>query len=295
LTYKQQLRPNQSLVVADQEPQLEPSIVLPTTIPPTPAQALPPVAQVRPWVRYWARMIDLNLFGFAFAFVTFVTFVIDTVYDSSVALDIFYHVTYIELGFASVFAWVFIEPLCLWLIGTTPGKWLFKIRIAPPPGETIKYSTALLRSFRVWWRGLAAGLPLISLLTLAIAHRNLKQKGITSWDRDGKFTVTHDNIGPLRVILGIMLILLFPAIWHFSGKGLTDIVAYQLKPISQESETQLTKIVDGINQKLPIMVDQDTRLDKVTVGPGLSIAYHYTLPNLHYPLCGKKSSARHGL
>lgn len=46
------------------------------------------------------------------------------------------------------------------------------------------------------------------------------------------------------------------------------------------------KVIDGfgtaaeqINQSAPTMVDEETRLDKASVGPGALLTYHYTLPN----------------
>jgi hypothetical protein len=96
---------------------------------------------------------------------------------------------------------VFIESLLLSTIGTTPGKWLFKIRLIPPSGERPKYSTALSRSLKVWWRGLGMGFPFVSLITMTIAYEKLKKNGITTWDKDGGFIVVHERIGPLRVIV----------------------------------------------------------------------------------------------
>lgn len=36
---------------------------------------------------------------------------------------------------------------------------------------------------------------------------------------------------------------------------------------------------EQINAQVPKMIDNDTRLDKATVGPGPRLTYHYTLPN----------------
>jgi uncharacterized RDD family membrane protein YckC len=103
-----------------------------------------------------------------------------------------------------IFAWVFIESLFLSTAGNTPGKWLFKTRIVPAQGGKLDYSTALSRSFKVWWRGLGIGFPLASLITLLVAHGNLTKNSATSWDRDDGFTVVHERIGPLRVIVAIL-------------------------------------------------------------------------------------------
>ena len=188
-----------SLAVAGQRPLQDSSVAVPTT-PPMPIQAaVPVVAQVRPWVRYWARMFDIYLAAIV----------------GGMAVGIFYPDAFNEpgsdqlFGLAVVFAWVFIESLFLSTAGSTPGKWLFKIHLIPSSGEKPDYSTALSRSFKVWWRGLGIGFPLVSLITLIVAHGKLTKNGITSWDRDDGFTVTHERIGPLRVIVAVAFFLSF--------------------------------------------------------------------------------------
>lgn len=152
-----------------------------------------PVAQVRPWVRYWARMFDIYLAAIV----------------GGIAVGIFNPDAFNEpgsdqlFGLIVVFAWVFLESLLLSTTGTTPGKWLFKTRLIPPSGEKPDYSTALSRSFKVWWRGFGIGFPLASLITLIVAHGKLTKNGITTWDKDDGFTVVHDRIGPLRVIVAV--------------------------------------------------------------------------------------------
>lgn len=165
------------------------------TLPPPPiSKAEPSVPQVRPWVRYWARMFDIYLAaivgGVAIGFLNPDAF-------TEPGSDQLY-------GLAIVFSWVFIEALFLSTAGTTPGKWLFKTRIVAPHGNALDYSTALSRSFKVWWRGLGIGFPLASLITLIVAHGKLTKNGVTTWDRDDGFTITHERIGALRVIVAVV-------------------------------------------------------------------------------------------
>ncbi|WP_349430995.1 surface-adhesin E family protein (plasmid) [Methylomarinum sp. Ch1-1] len=56
------------------------------------------------------------------------------------------------------------------------------------------------------------------------------------------------------------------------------------KTIPSQKEVD-KKIIEGfekaakeVNRNAPTMIDQDTRLDKVTVGPGAKATYHYTFP-----------------
>ncbi|HNC85175.1 MAG TPA: RDD family protein [Nitrospira sp.] len=152
------------------------------------------MSQVRPWVRYWARMFDIYLAcivaGFAIGILN------PDAFSEKGSDQLF--------GLAVIFAWVFIESLFLSTAGNTPGKWLFKTRIVPPNGGKLDFSTALSRSFKVWWRGLGIGFPLASLITLIVAHGNLTKNSVTTWDRDDGFTVVHERIGVLRVIVAIV-------------------------------------------------------------------------------------------
>ena len=61
----------------------------------------------------------------------------------------------------------------------------------------------------MWWRGLGVGFPIVSLITLIMAHNNLTKNSITSWDNDDGFVVMHERIGPLRIIFALMFFLGF--------------------------------------------------------------------------------------
>jgi uncharacterized RDD family membrane protein YckC len=151
---------------------------------------------VRPWVRYWARVIDLYVFG------AVVTALID----------------YSNLGLLgspgaqktssllALVAWMLIEARLLQQLGTTPGKLLLNVRVWRRDGGAVTLRDTLLRSLRLWWRGLGAGLPVVSFITAYLAYRQLRDRGETSWDRDGGWEVVHGEIGPLRVLATIVTV-----------------------------------------------------------------------------------------
>lgn len=153
---------------------------------------------VRPWVRYWARVFDTYLFcifgGVILAFI---------------APQFLEKQNDLALGMMFLFAWVFVEALLLSSFQTTPGKWLFKVKISLTSGEPINFSQALERSFKVWWRGLGTGFPIASMITTIIAYVRLTRNGITSWDKDDGFSVTHENIGVPRVLAAIAFFVVF--------------------------------------------------------------------------------------
>lgn len=157
-----------------------------------PATSLP---RVRPWIRFWARFIDIHLFGFAFV----VALLIVNPYGY-----VFMENEY-TLGVVVMFVWVFFEALLLATIGTTPGKWLLSININHP-SDRISLDDALSRSFKVWWRGLGTGFPIATIITQVLAYRNLASNGECSWDADHDLVVTHEKITTGRLIVSCLIV-----------------------------------------------------------------------------------------
>ena len=163
--------------------------------------------QVRPWVRYWARMFDLMLFGLLVG--SLVKVLVPEVLSAERSDTIF--------SLAIPFLWVFIESLLLSSFGTTPGKSLFRVTLALPPGSSMTLQQALSRSFKVWVRGLGFGLPIVNVVTLVFAHHRLKKNSQTSWDLEGGFTIAHSRIGFFRILIAVVF---FIVVFGFLGFGI---------------------------------------------------------------------------
>jgi uncharacterized RDD family membrane protein YckC len=152
----------------------------------------------RPWIRFLARSLDMYFGSFGLSLLLAGV----TVPPEAAS------------GWPVFLLWVWIlvvEPLLMLSIGTTPGKWLLRVRVIPSGGSSISLSAAFVRSFRVWWRGCGACFPLVILFTFASARSRLLRDGVTTWDRDGGFLVTHGPIGPLRMVVAVVLVF----IWVF--------------------------------------------------------------------------------
>lgn len=163
------------------------------------------VPQVRPWVRFWARWIDNNLCGINII----LTLTIYVPWAVGHYLNMVSSIPTVISGMLVLFVWIFFETFLLSTWGATPGKWLLGITLRDSEGKRPTFSKAFNRSLSVWWRGLGIGFPLISLFTLINAHGELTNKGITSWDREGGFVISHKKIGYLRFILTILLFIVF--------------------------------------------------------------------------------------
>lgn len=86
----------------------------------------------------------------------------------------------------------------------------------------------------------------------------------------------------LLTVLGFIAVLIAVSIGGQIGKEVGKAAFSPAKPSQQEVEAKLiegfTRAANQLNQKLPMMLDEDTRGDKVTVGPGVRIVYHNTFP-----------------
>lgn len=152
----------------------------------------------RPWVRLWARLLDVYIFAIACGLL------IELIDPQKLQ-----KINQFALGIILAFAWIFVESLLLSSFGTTFGKSLFKIKITLKNSSVITYSEALSRSMKVWLRGMGAGIPLVSLITHIVAYIRLTDNGTTSWDREGNFTISHEKIGFGRILVAIVLITVF--------------------------------------------------------------------------------------
>ncbi|MDD2715174.1 MAG: RDD family protein [Candidatus Wallbacteria bacterium] len=169
---------------------------LPTTVSqetPTLCVYVPSGPQVRPFVRFSARLIDMILYSFLSGLI------LQRFYPTLLSID--------EnlLGLILLFFYIFIEPCMLSSIGTTPGKALFNIRLRKIDGTKLNLLEAFMRAFRVWIRGLGFGFPLITLFTINHAYNKLTKEGITSWDKEGGFHVSHKLVGAGRVLMAIII------------------------------------------------------------------------------------------
>ena len=82
----------------------------------------------------------------------------------------------------------------------------------------------------------------------------------------------------LLIVLGFIAILIAAAI----GKGIGKAAFSPSQPSAQQIEEKLnegfTNAAEQSNKRGPVMLDQDTRLDKTVAGPGARVTYFYSFP-----------------
>lgn len=162
----------------------------------TQAQAENWSAGPRPWLRWWARVIDTNLWV---ASLWLILAARGAEIDQSETKG---------LVFLSLALWVPVEAILLSTFGTTPGKWLLNIKLRFVDGKRLTFGQSISRSAHVWLKGWGLGIPIVNLVALVISYNELVSKDISSWDEKGGTQILHGQLSILRKFLLIALIAL---------------------------------------------------------------------------------------
>ncbi len=147
-----------------------------------------------PWRRLGARMFD-NTFngGLTIFTVAFLISLLDTK---------LYEVIFTEIGsnraidaIFTVLAAIPLNALLIGTTGTTLGKWIFGVKILDQNRVTIGFIPALYREGAVWAKGMGLAIPIVSLVFIWSAYRQLSSTGATSWDANSKYIAVHRREG----------------------------------------------------------------------------------------------------
>lgn len=159
-----------------------------------------------PWRRYFARLLDILIFGTtAFAALGVLLYSItpdfaDRLFTSMEApsggalLDIV-----LTTFFASV-----LSAVCIGFTGRTIGKWFFGIKVTDPQNRPIGFKKAWKRELMVWARGLGLGIPIVSLFTTYSGYKNLMMHGQTTWDDELNLTVSYKPNSLIQISSGLI-------------------------------------------------------------------------------------------
>ncbi len=176
------------------------------------------VDQVRPWVRFLARMTDYYVFSMLFSLLVSLMFPDFMKQISEMLTQQMSSQGSETAGFQSImaliiirvvitFIWVFIEAFTISRYGTTFGKNLLGTKVLDQNGELLPYDRSLKRSYGVWLKGMGAGFALISWLTMLFGYQALKRDGVCSWDNDADSKVVHSYFSSTRLIIILVFII----------------------------------------------------------------------------------------
>lgn len=167
------------------------------------ARRIPVANEVRPLIRFWARSFDYLIVLLLVMLISDVEFSLKlSLRDLSEMLD--GNTQSAEMMRYALALWHVIEGVMIGLVGTTPGKALFGIRVRTPSGSMPSILKGIIRSFLVYILGVALFyLYLLSILAMTFAFFRLMAKGSTLWDSTLHLEVKHPPLTWLRIILAI--------------------------------------------------------------------------------------------
>jgi uncharacterized RDD family membrane protein YckC len=156
-----------------------------------------------PWSRYFARMIDINLWNLVLAFIAGTTFfvIIGDLPNLSgnMLIDNF-------------ICMLFVTPIALAIdagfmarFGTTFGKKIFNIRVETESGERLTFTQVLKRNFGVWTFGLALGFPLLTTVAAFLNYRRATHGKRCIWDEGHRYLVRQGDCRGARFAAGAVL------------------------------------------------------------------------------------------
>lgn len=165
-----------------------------------------------PWARFWSRHFDITIWTFPAAIIlgVFLLFPLELILPSIVARIL------VNLSIFPVA--LILDAICLARFGQTPARAIAGIRVKKRDGTSLTIPEAIKRNFTLFYRGMALGIPLISLFTLISAFEKVKHGKETSWDmKFNTMVVSEDGCierTSIVVFLYIVLIALLTWIKH---------------------------------------------------------------------------------
>lgn len=168
---------------------------------------------VHPWRRYFARQMDMSLYGLALYLL--IRFVYPDVYRATS------NVKYVSL--LSIAA-ILIEIVLLTVFGTTPGKKLLGIRLVNEGGDRLTLEQACKRCILVWTLGNALYISFLSVIANIVGYDRLKNTGSTWWDDKSGTVVSYEKTGNALVVLSVVINLASAAVcvlveWRIKYRG----------------------------------------------------------------------------
>lgn len=151
---------------------------------PSDKDRLPPA--FTPFRRFFARSIDLGIYGLIF-YLILLQFVPFRMLSDSVFFTLLS--SYVGYG-----VMLLVEPVLLHFFGCTPGKWLWGLRVEGPDGK-LSLREARARTIEMFSRGLGWGIPGYILWREFACMRDCMDRKAMPWDYVRYYTVDESKTG----------------------------------------------------------------------------------------------------
>ncbi len=182
-------------------------------------------------MRYAARMMDYLFYYFLVIFVWIVL-----LHQISRGGDV-------EEFLSTVFAtllMLFLEPLCISLFRTTPGKYIFGITVSNVNGSKLTYKEALVRTFKVFVWGMGCYIPIYEIYCYNRSYlQSIEGKG-NKWDNPQLIDYQFTERSRVRTTVRVALYIIFSIFF------LVEMMLYQLTP-PNKGDLTLEEYVENYN------------------------------------------------
>lgn len=138
------------------------------------------------WQRYFARYIDLGVYGIVLWHVLFRYFDLDYVelIDSWFTTGPFSFAKAFLLGLVPIAVMLLVEPILLTSIGTTFGKCIMRVRVMHTDGRYLNYIESLRRTWLMLRHGMGFGIPFYDLYRNYKSYELLEEGKTLPWEED---------------------------------------------------------------------------------------------------------------
>lgn len=100
-----------------------------------------------------------------------------------------------------------LDTLVCAAFGSTLGKWLFGIRVVRMNSTFLSFREYLIRNARVYWSGLALGIPILNLIMMVIQQLRVSKGRPATYDEALNLKSIEFRKHPAKVFFGIVLFL----------------------------------------------------------------------------------------
>ena len=226
-----------------------------------------------PWQRFFARLLDAQIYRSLWVLIL-------PALGFNMLKSSRGGVLFLEL--LTLGTMFLLEPLLLSRFGTTPGKWLFGLRVTSPDGRRLTYAEGRERTAYLFWYGIRLNLPFFRLYRLYVSYTDEQQEKELPWEDRSEQTI-RDHAGWRFADAAALAVLLI------AGGVLRVLLPYGP---THRGELTIAQFAENYNTILRQFGDYDVELDETgrwqeesefsMDGGTVSVAFGERYPQLEY-------------
>lgn len=226
-----------------------------------------------PWQRFFARLLDAQIYRSLWVLIL-------PALGFNMLKSSRGSVLFLEL--LTLGTMFLLEPLLLSRFGTTPGKWLFGLRVTSPDGRRLTYAEGRERTAYLFWYGIRLNLPFFRLYRLYVSYTDEQQEKELPWEDRSEQTI-RDHAGWRFAAAAALAVLLI------AGGVLRVLLPYGP---THRGELTIAQFAENYNTILRQFGDYDVELDETgrwqeesefsMDGGTVSVAFGERYPQLEY-------------